>query len=62
MSVRELTREQAQTIITNAGAQHTRTVGTAMTYVSTRERVTITLFPGSRPGLLKVQIVSGCTC
>ena len=62
MAVRLVTEREAAAILSQVGASLVRTEGAARVYASQRLGVTITVFPGDRPGRVRMQTVKGCVC
>jgi len=62
MQQKELSTADAQRFLRNVGAEPIRADGATKVYVSRRLDVTITQFPTNRPGVVKLQVVKGCTC
>lgn len=53
---------QLPTLLSNMGADLTKSEGNVRVYTSKRLNVTLTVFPTPRPDQVRVQMRKGCTC
>lgn len=60
--VREMSVQQAQRFLLTVGAAFAKDNGRSKVYLARRENATITIHPGSHPGVVRVQTIAGCTC
>lgn len=62
MNEQTVSEAQAARILANAGAQFVREANGAKVYVAKQINVTITAFPGPKPGTIKLRSTRGCSC